>query len=475
VKVADRKKGRGLLGAAHKHSSTCPLFCPWTDQSSTTVEHLWRAYYRYARLGERSDAIRTLRTIVARAPDNIEALVTLGDELAQAGDYAAAIAIYESLLARDPKNRRVRLAKAQATAHAGDSKRALSLLNQLVKDHSTDVEILMTQGQLEAHVGEFAAAERSFTDAIAHSGSPTPHLLVSLGIARSGLGKEREAINAFHRALQLELAEAANRWGLTQHLQSFLLDAGLEAGVGGANAAPIAPVVIATLPKSATMHIEGVLHQALGLNSIQYSTGGYFPNMLIGQHALQRAIDKRGFLIGHYAATPANIALIRHYTDRMVLHLRDPRQALLSYAHFLPTVLRDLDPAYYAVYRIPSDYLSMPFPRQLDWLIENYMPLQIDWINRWTRAIESGAGGLRVKVTTYEQFRVDPLAFYEDLLSFYGRSDALSRITLRATAGERNYRAGETDEWRTVLSQHQARSATERIPQRLLKRFGWIA
>jgi hypothetical protein len=300
---------------------------------------------------------------------------------------------------------------------------------------------------------------------------PSAHLLVSLGIVRSGLAKHHDAVAAFHQALYVELEQAAKRWGISQHLPSFTLEAAHLTAAGRAESA--VPMVIATLPKSGTHHIAATLAKVVGARPAPYLVGGYFPHILINQYALPRAASAGGLLVEHFAPTAENVALVRFYTDRMVLHLRDPRQALLSFAHFLPAVLADLDPAFGAVYDLPRDYVTSPLEQQLDWLIVHYMPKQTAWIAGWLDAIDRGAGGLRVKITTFEVFQADPRRFYGELLTFYERPHSLEGTGFEAKPGTENFRSGRVDEWRSVFSPSQARSATEQIPDAWFSRFAW--
>jgi tetratricopeptide (TPR) repeat protein len=443
------------------------------DLSRTQPPAAWSAYHRHARLGEWEAATRVLRAIVKREPESIEALTVLGDVLAKCGAYAEAISTYDQALEHAPNSRRILFSKAHSLGYAEHHEDALAILRGLAEAHPNDVDILTAKGQCEAHAKDYAAAHRSFEAALACAEEPTPLLLTSLGIVRSGLGQHHAAVNAFHHALYIELEQAAKRWGIAQHLQSFREDlADME---WNSRARRIAsPIFVATLPKSGTKHIEDTLCRALGVKPIDIACGGYFPRLLINQGTIQRALRLGGgIVVGHLAPAPENLSLVKYFTDRIVVHLRDPRQALLSYAHFLPAVLNELDPPSASVHEIPADYLQRPFEQQVDWLIDHYMPMQIEWMRGWIEVAKIGRGGLRIMFTTFEEFHADPRQFYRDLLGFYGVADQMDDIDVSARRGVRNFRAGETEEWRSVFSPAQAARATDLIPEEWFSRFGW--
>jgi hypothetical protein len=156
----------------------------------------------------------------------------------------------------------------------------------------------------------------------------------------------------------------------------------------------------------------------------------------------------------------------------MLVHVRDPRQALLSWHDFLPGVIRTLDPTQASHYRLPSDYLEWSSERQLDWLVDNWLQVITDWIIGWARAPELDCFKTRILYTTFEDLVQDQSAFFRRILDFYGIDHDLFVEPTRER-GVANYRQGLTDSWRSVLSPAQKRKAAEIVPAWLLEKFAW--
>ncbi len=440
----------------------------------TSVPLLWDAYYRHTKLGDRGSATQALREIVQQEPHSTPALTTLADTLAQNGDYSDALAFYDETLSHEPDNRRALLNKGLCLSQSGDHEAALKILARLAKEHPRDVEALTAKAQIEAQLRLYEDAESSIQQAIDASDAPTPHLLISLSNIQGGLGRDNDSIESIRRALYRELELAAERWGVTHHLDSFRKNMQHLETLQEAPTQLERPLVIATLPKSGTVHMRDTLRRALDLQSVDIPDGGYFPRRLVRQGAIRRALRLGGgLIIGHWESAPENLSLFGYYTDRITVHLRDPRQALLSYAHFLPGVLKELDPPTAAIYKLPSRYLELSLTQQLDWLVGHYMPLMIEWIEGWLQAADQQAQGLQIKITTFEQLRANPQKFYSDLLAFYGHTSPSEDFILGAQKGTHNYRSGLVEEWRSVFSDSQASAATSLIPKTWFSRFDW--
>ncbi|MCH7911263.1 MAG: hypothetical protein IIB38_16815, partial [Candidatus Hydrogenedentes bacterium] len=79
----------------------------------------------------------------------------------------------------------------------------------------------------------------------------------------------------------------------------------------------------------------------------------------------------------HLPATRHNLAtLAQAGVDRVVLHLRDPRQSLLSWAHFLEGDVRKrlLAPIWRKT-TPRAGFFRQPLAAQIDWHIDHYLPI----------------------------------------------------------------------------------------------------
>jgi hypothetical protein len=158
----------------------------------------------------------------------------------------------------------------------------------------------------------------------------------------------------------------------------------------------------------------------------------------------------------------------------MQVHVRDPRQVMISWFHFFPHVARELDPVQALHHGVPDDYFERSAERQLDWLIDNWLRWTIDWIEGWVQAEREPWFKTKLLFTTFEDMIADPKAFFDRILDFYGvERDLFVHPSKPEHQGDRNFRLGEVDEWRRVLTPDQQKRASGLIPLSLYRRFGW--
>ena len=236
------------------------------------------------------------------------------------------------------------------------------------------------------------------------------------------------------------------------------------------------PMLLAALPKSGSVFVFQGLTDGTGKGRVSGVQGGAFPNFTVCQPGLIWLTSYRLATHTHLAPSRTNLIelSVRFKLDRMIVHVRDPRQALISWFHFLPSVIRVLDPSQQLHYDVPEDYLSWPEPRQLDWQIEHFLPWFVDWIIGWLDAHRQPWFETRILYTSFEDMVSNTRGFFDRILEFYDIDRAC--FTYPETPhvhGDRNFRRGLIDEWRTALSPEQIERASAAIPDRLYDRFGW--
>ena len=234
-------------------------------------------------------------------------------------------------------------------------------------------------------------------------------------------------------------------------------------------------ILLNSLPKSASESIWNKLAEGLGMAQGHVSLG-LFPDCCLFSHRL--GLLAEGGLIAkeHIPATPHNLdSLAACGIGKLVLNLRDPRQASLSWAHFVKTdvSMRLLAPIWREIVP-PRQVLDSDFPHLLDWVIERYLPLSLTWIAGWTEEMARGdAATVRVHAARFETFREDPATYFSELLDFLEIERAAFSLT--ATAETVHLRRGATDEWRSVFSPEQTERAWAKIPAALAAFWGWQA
>ncbi|MDJ0943401.1 MAG: sulfotransferase domain-containing protein [Kiloniellales bacterium] len=233
-------------------------------------------------------------------------------------------------------------------------------------------------------------------------------------------------------------------------------------------------MLITTVPKSASESIWNRLAEGLKLGQCFLSLG-LFPDCCLLPSRVRFAA--RGGLIvkEHIAATPHNCqTLVEYGQDRIVVHLRDPRQALLSWIHFVRDDVsqRLLAPLWRKI--VPqAEVLSLSLEAQLDWGIAHYLPYLIDFVKDWTAVDDDPESGLRVCFASFERFRQDPDGYVDSVLDFYDIDKAAFRRDSEAEVV--HLRKGLIDEWRGVFTPAQKERAWALIPDDMAERHGWTA
>lgn len=233
-------------------------------------------------------------------------------------------------------------------------------------------------------------------------------------------------------------------------------------------------ILFNALPKSASSYCFEVLRRAGGLHDLGVSVG-LFP---FDRIAWQRYVcfARHGGCIAHHHidASAVNLWLLRERPVRLVVHLRDPRQALLSWLHHLkrnaPT-----DGKVFAltIASMPPDWFALPTGTQIDWLIDHHLPLFVAWIEAWVSAAESG--DIEIYFSTFEEMVAEPRAFFSRLAKHCALDEASLPECFPDPRAERIFlfRRGSIDEWREVYSPEQTRRVAQLVPPSLLQRFSW--
>ncbi len=249
--------------------------------------------------------------------------------------------------------------------------------------------------------------------------------------------------------------------------------AGFAARIQRARALGMPTVLLVTIPKSASETIWNRLAGGLALAQAHLSLG-LFPHCLLLPCRL-RAVRGGGLAAKeHIFPSQTNLALLAEAGLRRVfVHLRDPRQATLSWAHFVLHDIsrRKLGPLWRRTVP-PRAVLERGFEAVLDWSIERVLPLYVAFARAWTRFAEAGRG-FEIALGTYEAFLDDPTAYLRSILAHFGIDAAAYDHTAAAAAESVHLRRGRKEEWREVFTARQRRRTAALLDPELCRRYGW--
>lgn len=273
------------------------------------------------------------------------------------------------------------------------------------------------------------------------------------------------ALRAQLAAVSLEL-EVERRRNLALEA---LLDAGrcLDRHSPSPNRLP--SVLFNALPKSASTWCFEVLRRAGGYHESMVSVG-IFPSDIMSWRRYF-AFAQGGHIAHHHLeASPTNLWLLRSRPVRLILHVRDPRQVMVSWLHHL---IRDgvHEAPQLTAASPPAHWFDWKQADQIDWLIQNHLPIFVRWIEQWTQAADRGE--VAALFTSFETMVGDPKAFFERVAAYCGLEEEIIKTPEPQRDPLFQFRAGHIDEWRERLTGIQQQRMADAIRPELMQRFGW--
>jgi hypothetical protein len=230
------------------------------------------------------------------------------------------------------------------------------------------------------------------------------------------------------------------------------------------------------MPKSATVYLQAKLARGLNLK-LKHICSGAFPREIVNFAAL-RAMSGGGYIaVSHFDASEDNLRLIASEKQPFVCEVRDPRAATLSMLHHLVRYYRDpqLRPHMQIGFSWPDiDFYAKPEERQIDWMIEMYLPRVVEWLRVWVAKLNSDPmASAYGKLMTFDQLKADEGAFLKSLIAHFGIDEQKLDDVEVARDMSAHFRLGDDSEWKSVFTPAQADRATQMIPRVLRKQFGW--
>ena len=235
----------------------------------------------------------------------------------------------------------------------------------------------------------------------------------------------------------------------------------------------IPPLLITTMPRSGTYFLSDYLAQGLSVEK-HIVSNQYFPHDLIRYFEIKKLYQNGGVSQDHFDSSDINISYAKTFFDRMVVQTRDPRQAMLSWLHFVsgfdrhnPDTLKFIFPP------LPDNFFDLELHKKIDWGIENWLPLLVQWTAQWIKVSQKQDPNFTIKITRFEDLVEDERKFMTDLLDFF--SIPVGRFLFQHIDRDEahHFRKGEIDEWMRIFSPAQIETAESKIPQWLAKKLKW--
>lgn len=237
-------------------------------------------------------------------------------------------------------------------------------------------------------------------------------------------------------------------------------------------------IFLNTVPKSGSVFIFESLRQGLGLEPVILASRLHLTQDLLVMNSLQQ-LHRGGFMAQeHLPALPLNLRFLERFLERWIVHLRDPRQATLSWVHHIQKYLDTERSGYIEIY-LPEDieaYRQQSLEQRIQWHLEQYYPKLIQWIQDWISYADSAAGRSRVLLTQYTDFSRDNQGFIQRLLDFFEipqRYYAPPPALQSKQQGKFHFRKGSANEWKDVFTPEQQDYANALLPSLWRERLAW--
>lgn len=218
-----------------------------------------------------------------------------------------------------------------------------------------------------------------------------------------------------------------------------------------------------------------MLSQGLDLAEVQTSSRVYFPEDLAVLPQMKLLKQGGHVSLEHLLPGRWNLHVLEQCCEKWLVHVRDPRQALLSWAHHCSKYYHSGGIPMIEFY-LPSDlegFFKQSLAEQLDWHIAHYLPLELRFIQAWLEISAQPHYQNRILWTTFEEFVGDNQAFFWRIVDFFGLEQGSLQFPELRREQVGHFRKGEKNEWRTVFSAEQRHRATEMIPLEIRQRFAW--
>jgi hypothetical protein len=411
-----------------------------------------------------NDALRGLYDAATAPRGGVEdalraQLQDVGRELLETRSQRDAVRQVFSIALEQSPDLEGRSGLAHVLAALGDHPRTERRFDEAVRLIPDLLAAKHERAQTLLRLGNPAAAEGLFRDTLAQR-AYVESAYHGLGQALTQQRRFLDAVSAYDEWYRIASPDPA---------QEAAQLAALERGVPA--------FVFIAMQKSASEYIRSVLLSATGAPLLYPDLGSHPHNFLI-----PRAVERvaRGGCVTrlHLDASSHNLGVLaRAGLTRLAVHLRDPRAATLSFTHHLARI----DEQEFDRFRLyhdpplPSDYRSSSFEAQLAWCLEHYFPAALRIAEGWHELARAGTSSLTLRLTTYEDFTLDPRGFFAGLFCFlgWGLVELESALALHKPELERNFRAGNTQGWRQIFTAEQQAQMREQLARTHLDELGW--
>ncbi|MBF0266286.1 MAG: sulfotransferase domain-containing protein [Gammaproteobacteria bacterium] len=214
---------------------------------------------------------------------------------------------------------------------------------------------------------------------------------------------------------------------------------------------------IVTIPHSGSAFILGQLVKNIDLTWMR-SAGGLFLNQTLVQGFITSPVQffpesRNGYIIQeHLAPNHENVLFLEHLLKKTIVHIRDPRQVILSMAHHFSTEFY-LTGAF-PLLEAPANFLELDLTEKLNFIIDRFASELNQWLLGWIELFENKQKNFQIMLTNHEILKNRPEYLFQEIMKFYG-IEQIEFNYERPVVGKAHYRKGTRNEWEKVFTEEQ--------------------
>ncbi len=416
-----------------------------------------RAEWEYCRLAlHRSLTLKSCYNI-ATADLLLQALGTLA-EYKELGDLP-----WREWSQTQPKMFEAAPGAVQLLLRTGNTKQSKKIAARLVRRRPERADTWLAAAKVAYELGNLPACYNYMHRALELDLRGVLHSIMrdsgsAFAFAVNELGKEAELADWLSDQSRCDDVNLIPQWpnpeslASVRRLRSVAMDRGLPSAF------------LITQAKSASVTIGNIFSSGFALPTAVYS----FVNTGIVESWLRDFMLGGATYVTHLRPTDRNIELLHDSgVKNVIVHIRDPRQQLLSLIHHFRRYPETLT-------KSQRESLGKNDPEQVfsNPMDKSFFADTIWWIDTWYKARDK----VGLKFTIFEDFIRDRGKFTEKIVSLYGGDTQYfnSAVALGEHAGiDYHKRLGAIDEWRAVLSPKQIAEVNSLIPSYFWEAFGW--
>ena len=230
------------------------------------------------------------------------------------------------------------------------------------------------------------------------------------------------------------------------------------------------PIFFVALPKSASSYITDSLYKNFDIRCYPDIDGGDSFNFLLNRNKLIESKKYKYFTSSHCSPIYENFRMIEEYLVKIHIHVREPRQALVSFFYNIERNQIE-KPHLNKPLKLCKDYFSLDEMIKKKYLIDRYFPQIVKWINDWYQF--QFTAKTKILYTTFEEFKENEKNFHLNMLNFFEFDYGNFRYSSIKTNETHLFRKGENFEWNDFFDLNQKRDMRKILDKKIYEYFKW--